>query len=65
MSHFYNSRMDMCLTDEATGQQYKLEPSSSDLEQGIIAYDAVEHLHLWANITIGSTTYTNQLDLVD
>ena len=53
------------MNDEATGQQYKLEPSSSDLEQGIIAYDPLKHSHLWAYITIGSTTYTNQLDLVD
>ena len=57
--------MNMCLTDEATGQQYKLEPSPSDLEQGIMAYDPVKHSHLWAYITIGFTTYTNQPDLVD
>ena len=57
--------MNMCLTAEATGQQYKLEASLSDLEQGIMAYDPVEHSHLWAYITIGFTTYTNQLDLVD
>ena len=25
----------------------------------------MEHSHLWAYITTGSTTYTNQLDLVD
>ena len=36
----------MCLTVEATGQQYKFEPSRSDLEQGIMAYDPVEHSHL-------------------
>ena len=57
--------MDMCLTDEATGQQFSLEPSPLDLEQEIIAYDPVEHSHLWAYITTGSTPYTNQLDLID
>ena len=46
-------------------QQYKLEPSPSDLEQGIMAYEPVEHSHRWAYITIWSTTYINQLDLVD
>ena len=65
MSHFYNSRMDMCLIDEATGQQFKLEPSPEDLEQGNISYDPVEHSHLWTYISVGSTTYTNQPDLVD
>ena len=57
--------MNMMLVDEATGLKYKLQPSIEELEAGMIAYDPVQHGHLWAYITVDSVTYTNQPDLVD
>ena len=38
--------MNMMLVDEATGLKYKLQPSTEDLEAGIIVYDPVQHAHL-------------------
>ena len=57
--------MNMILVDEATGLKYKLQPSTGELEAGMIAYDPVQHVHLWDYVTIDSVTYTNQPDLVD
>ena len=57
--------MNMMLVDEATGLKYKLQPSTEELEAGMIAYDPVQHAHLWDYITVDSVTYTNQPDLVD
>ena len=53
------------LVDEATGLQYKLQPSTEELKEGIIAYNPVQHAHLWDYITVNSITYTNQPHLVD
>ena len=50
--------MNMMLVDEATGLKYKLQPSTEELEAGMIAYDPVQHAHLWDYITIDSVTYT-------
>ena len=57
--------MNMVLVDKATGLKYKLQPSTEELEAGIIAYDPVQHAHLWDYVTVDSVTCTNQPDLVD
>ena len=57
--------MNMMLVDEATGLKYKLQPSTEELEAGMIAHDPVHNAHLWDYITVDSVTYTNQPDLVD
>ena len=57
--------MNMMLVDKATGLKYMLQPSTKELEAGIIAYDPVQHAHLWDYITVDSATYINQPDLVD
>ena len=57
--------MNMMLVDEATGLKYKLQPNTEELEAGMIAYDPVQHAHLWDYITVDSVTYTKQPDLVD
>ena len=57
--------MNMMLVDEATGLKYKLQPSTEELEAGMIAYDPVQHAHVWDTITVDSVTYTNQPGLVD
>ena len=38
--------MNMMLVDEATGLKYKLQPSTEELEAGMIAYDPGKHAHL-------------------
>ena len=53
------------LIDEPTGLQYKLQPSTEELKEGIIGYNPVQHAHLWDYITVNSITYTNQPYLVD
>ena len=53
------------MVDEATGLKYMLQPSTEELEAGIIADDPVQHAHLWDYVTVDSVTYTNQPDLVD
>ena len=55
----------MMLVDKATGLKYKLQPSTEELEAGMVAYDPVQHAHLQDYITVDSVTYTNQSDLVD
>ena len=55
----------MMLVDEAMGLKYMLQPSTEELEAGIIAYDPVQPAHLLVYITVDSVTYTNQPDLVD
>ena len=57
--------MNMVLVDKATGLKYKLQSSTEELEAGMIAYDPVQHAHLWDYVTVDSVTYTNQPDLVD
>ena len=57
--------MSMMLVDEVTGLKYKLQPSTEELEAGVITCDPVQHAHLWDYITVDSVTYTNQPDLVD
>ena len=61
----YNSRMNMMLVDKATGLKYMLQASTEELKAGIIAYDTVQHTHLWNYVTVDSIAYTNQPDLVD
>ena len=57
--------MNMMMVDEATGLKYMLQPSTEEMEASIIAYDPVQHAHLWDYVTVNSVTYTNQPDLVD
>ena len=51
--------MNIVLVDKAKGLKYKLQPSTEELEAGIIAYDPVQHAHLWNYVTVDSVTYTN------
>ena len=53
------------LVDEATELQYKLQPSTEELKEGIIACNPVQHAHLWDYITVNSITHTNQPHLVN
>ena len=46
-SFIFYSRMNMMLVDEAKGFKCKLQPSTEELEEGIIGYDLVPHAHLW------------------
>ena len=48
--------MNMMLVDEATGLKYKLQPSTKELEAGMIPYNPVQHAHLWDYITVDSVT---------
>ena len=57
--------MNMMLVDKATGLKYMLQPSTEELEASIIAYNSVQHAHLWDYATVDSVIYTNQPDLVD
>ena len=53
------------LIAKATGLQYKLQPSTEDLKEDIIANNPVQHAHLLDYITVNSITYTNQPHLVN
>ena len=52
------------LTDNKTGQQYTLSPSSRELERGIIQYVPELHAHLWSNIMVEGQLYSVHPDLV-
>ena len=53
------------MTDEATGLVYMVQPSLQDIQNGVILFDPSQHSQLWAYVTIGGNTFTNQPDLVD
>ena len=62
---FYNSRIDSRMTDEAAGLVYTVQPSLQDIQNGVILFDPSQHSQLWAYVTIGGNTFTNQPDLAD
>ena len=57
--------MNNILTDDKTGQQYMLSPSSQELERGIIQYIPELHAHLWSYIMVDGQLYSNHLYLID
>ena len=62
---FYICRMNNILTDAETGNQYMIQPSVQELEDGIIQYVPELHAHLWDYIMCGGQLYSNHPDLVD
>ena len=57
--------MNNILTDDKTGQQYMLSPSSQELERGIIQYVPELHAHLWSYIMVEGQLYSIHPDLID
>ena len=57
--------MNNILTDDKSGQQYMLSPSSQELERGIIQYIPELHAHLWSYIMIDGQLYSIHPDLID
>ena len=57
--------MNNILTDEKTGQQYMLSPSSQELERGIIQYVTELHAHLWSYIMVEGQLYSVHPDLIE
>ena len=57
--------MNSVLTDDSTGRQYMLNPSTQDLEAGIIPYVPELHAHLWTYVTLNGVVYTNQFEFKD
>ena len=57
--------MNNILTDDKTGQQYMLSPSSQELERGIIQYVPELHAHLWSYIQVEGQLYSIHPDLID
>ena len=62
---FYICRMNNILTDVETGNQYMIQPSVQELEDGIIQYVPELHAHLWDYIMGDGQLYSNNPDLVD
>ena len=62
---FYICRMNNILTDIETGNQYMIQPSVQELEDGIIQYVPELHAHLWDYIMCDGQLYSNHPDLVD
>ena len=62
---FYICRMNNILTDIETGNQYMIQPSVQELEDGIIQYVPELHAHLWDYILCDGQLYSNHPDLVD
>ena len=62
---FYICRMNNILTDVETGDQYMIQPSVQELEDGIIQYVPELHAHLWDYILCNGQFYSNHPDLVD
>ena len=62
---FYICRMNNILTDVETGNQYMIQPSAKELEDGIIQYVPELHAHLWDYVMIDGQLYSNHPDLVD
>ena len=57
--------MNNILTDDKTGQQYMLSPSSQELERGIIQYVPDLHAHLWSYIMLDGQLYSIHPYLID
>ena len=57
--------MNNMLTDDKTGQQYMLSPSSQELERGIIQYVPELHAHFWSYIMVEGQLYSIHPDLID
>ena len=57
--------MNNILTDDKTGQQYMLSPSSQELERGIIQYIPELHAQLWSYIMVDDQLYSIHPDLID
>ena len=57
--------MNNILTDDKTGQQYILSPSSQELERGIIQHIPEIHAHLWSYIMVDDQLYSIHPDLID
>ena len=57
--------MNNILTDDKSGQQYMLSPSSQELEKGIIQYIPELHAHLWSYIMVDGQLYSIHPDLID
>ena len=57
--------MNNILTDVETSNQYMIQPSVQELEDGIIQYDPEPHAHLWDYIMCDGQLYFNHPDLVD
>ena len=62
---FYICRMNNILTDVETGNQYMIQPSVQELEDGIIQCVPELHAHLWDYIMCDGQLYSNHPDLVD
>ena len=62
---FYICRMNNILTDVETGNQYMIQPSVQELEDGIIQYVPELHAHLWDYVMCDGQLYSNHPDLVD
>ena len=62
---FYICRMNNILTDVETGDQYMIQPSVQELEDGIIQYVPELHAHLLDYILCNGQLYSNHPDLVD
>ena len=62
---FYICRMSNILTDAETGNQYMIQPSVQELEDGIIQYVPELHTHLWNYVMCDGQLYSNHPDLVD
>ena len=57
--------MNNILTDVETGDQYMIQPSVQELENGIIQYVPELHAHLWDYILCDGQLYSHHPDLVD
>ena len=57
--------MNNILTDDKTGQQCMLSPSSQELERAIIQYVLELHAHLWSYIMVEDQLYSIHPDLID
>ena len=62
---FYICRMNNILTDVETGNQYMIQSSVQELEDGIIQYVPELHALLWDYILCDGQLYSNHPDLVD
>ena len=62
---FYICRMNTILPDVETGNQYMIQPSVQELEDGIIQYVPEPHAHLLDYIMFDGQLYSKHPDLVD
>ena len=61
---FYICRMNNILTVVGTGNQYMIQPSVQELEDGIIKYVPELHAHLWDYIMCDGQLYSTQIWLI-